>query len=339
VKSYGYSIDEFLAMTIADIRPVEGVPRLVDGLGAIEGGDFWRHRKKDGTAFDVEVLSHPLDLGPTQARLVIAQDVTARRRAGEDLRKAFEAERAASSRLRALDEMKNAFLSAVSHELRTPLSALLGSALTMERLGVDLSQVEQQDLMRAVSSNARKLERMLTDLLDLDRLTRGTVRPRLVAAELGSLVRAVVDGAGFDETHPVHVETHPMVFPVDGPKVERILENLLANAVKYTPVGTPIWVSVRRIPEGALLTVEDGGPGVPDVMRDSVFEPFRQGSNRQEHAPGVGIGLSLVSRFAQLHGGRAWVEERMGGGASFKVILRDPTAPVADRDARVAQPA
>src|SRR5206468_2745664 len=140
---------------------------------------------------------------------------------------------------------------------RTPLSALLGSALTLERLGVDLSQADQRELMRAVAANARKLERMLSDLLDLDRLTRGTVRPRPVPAELGGLVRAVVEGAEADRTHPIHMETHPMVLPVDGPKVERILENLLANAVKYTPEGTPIWVSVRRIPEGALLTVED----------------------------------------------------------------------------------
>jgi len=190
----------------------------------------------------------------------------------------------------------------------------------MERLGVDLSRKEQQEMMRAVAANARKLERMLSDLLDLDRLTRGTIRLRLVPAELGSLVRAVVEGAGFTETHPVHVETHPMVLPVDGPKVERILENLLANAVKYTPDGTPIWVTVKRISEGALLTVEDAGPGVPDVMRDLIFEPFQQGSNRREHSPGVGIGLSLVARFAELHGGRAWVEDRPGGGACFRVV-------------------
>ena len=119
-----------------------------------------------------------------------------------------------------------------------------------------------------------------------------------------------------------------MVFPVDAPKVERIVENLLANAIKYTPSGTPIWVKVERVPEGALLTVEDAGPGIPQEERATVFEPFHQGANRSTHAPGVGIGLSLVARFAELHGGRAWVDDRDGGGAAFRVLLRDPADPV-----------
>jgi signal transduction histidine kinase len=118
-----------------------------------------------------------------------------------------------------------------------------------------------------------------------------------------------------------------MVLPVDAPKVERILENLLANAVKYSPEGTPVCVRVERVPEGAILSVEDSGPGVPEDIRESMFEPFRQGDNASAHSPGVGIGLSLVARFAELHGGRAWWEAREGGGSCFRVLLRDPTAP------------
>jgi signal transduction histidine kinase len=218
----------------------------------------------------------------------------------------------------------------VSHELRTPLSAVLGSALTLERLGGELGERDRADLLRAVTSNARRLERMLSDLLDLDRLTRGVIRPRLIPEELGRLVRGVIEDSEFATERRIEVETHPMVIPVDAPKVQRILENLLANALKYTPRGTPIWVRVRRIPEGALLEVDDAGPGVPPELRETIFEPFRQGSNRDAHAPGVGIGLSLVKRFAELHRGRAWVEERPGGGAAFRVILREPSAPGPD---------
>ena len=113
----------------------------------------------------------------------------------------------------------------------------------------------------------------------------------------------------------------PVVAEVDGAQLERIIENLVTNAVRYTPAGTAIWVSVNVDSDGVLLTVEDAGPGIPPELRESVFEPFRQGSEVVSHSPGVGIGLSLVARFAELHDGRAWVEERPGGGASFRVYL------------------
>jgi signal transduction histidine kinase len=108
---------------------------------------------------------------------------------------------------------------------------------------------------------------------------------------------------------------------VDPAQVERIVENLVTNAIRYTPPETPIWVSASGGADGVLIAVEDAGPGIDPALRESIFEPFRQGSEVIKHSPGVGIGLSLVARFAELHGGRAWVEERDGGGASFRVHL------------------
>ena len=334
VAQYGYSRDEFLSMTLAEICPQEDVPRhLLSTMGG-QGEDYWRHRKKDGSILEVEVVGHEVPFGGVPARLVIVKDITLRRRMEREVRKALEAERAATSRLRALDEMKNAFLNAVSHELRTPLSVVLGSSMTLERLGLDLTLEDQRSLLHAVTANALKLQRMLADLLDLDRLTRGVLKPRLEAVEIGELVRRVVSDLDFVQNRPVEVHAGAMVFPVDTPKVERIVENLLANAMKYSPEGSPLWIRVRRVPEGAMIAVEDCGPGVPKEMRETIFEPFRQGTNTVAHAPGVGIGLSLVAKFAQLHGGRAWVEEREGGGSSFRVLLREPSAPRYDESSR-----
>ena len=125
-----------------------------------------------------------------------------------------------------------------------------------------------------------------------------------------------------DEDHPIRRNIEEGVLAeVDSPQVERIVENLVTNAIRYTPPGTPIWVTVRTENGGALIIVEDAGPGVPEELRRTIFEPFRQGNESVKHNPGVGIGLSLVSRFAEIHGGRAWVDEREGGGASFKVYL------------------
>lgn len=328
VSNYGYSRSEFLSMTIRDIRPREDVAELEQAVVSVDPSrNPWRHRTKDGTIFWAEVVSRDLGVDESSARLVVARNVSEQLRAEADLRRSFETERAATTRLRALDDMKNMFLSAVSHELRTPLAAIVGSATTLDHLGVDLTSEDQRDLVRAMLNNAVKLQRMLADLLDLDRLGRGTLRPRRAAAEVGDLIRRVVAESDFVQGRRVEVQASAMVLPVDAPKVERIVENLLANAAKYSPPGTPIWVRVTRVPEGAVIAVEDLGPGVPEEMRDAIFEPFQQGPNASLHSPGVGIGLALVARFAELHGGRAWWEERAGGGSSFRFLLRDPVAP------------
>jgi signal transduction histidine kinase len=136
-----------------------------------------------------------------------------------------------------------------------------------------------------------------------------------------------VEDAGVRDEHPVVVEAPPLRLAADAPKLERIIENLLVNAAKHTPAGTTIWVRLHAHYDGVLLLVEDEGPGVPAQLRERIFQPFHQGPNLADHAPGSGIGLALVAQFASLHGGRAWVEDRIGGGASFRVFLPDTQVP------------
>jgi PAS domain S-box-containing protein len=256
-------------------------------------------------------------------------DVTERKRAEQALRRserkyseAFRREREASQRLRALDDMKNTFLEAVSHDLRTPLTSILGSALTLEQTGLELPREDALDLVGRIAGNARKLERLLSDLLDLDRLQRGIITPQRRPTDVAALVQRSVDESIAHWKRPIEVDVRPLTASLDAAKVERILENLLSNAVRHTPEGTRIWVRTVGQDGGLLLVVEDEGPGIPADLREEVFEPFRQvPGSRSEHSPGVGVGLSLVRRFAELHGGRAWVQDRAGGGASFNVLL------------------
>jgi len=244
------------------------------------------------------------------------------REAEAKLRDALENEKLASQHLRELDALKTSILQAVSHDLRTPLTTILGVALTLEQDQGAVSPTDARDLIGRVARNARKLHRLLTDLLDLERLSMGLVAATRESVDLLPLVLMVVEETEAGD-HTVIVEGDETEANVDRAKVERILDNLVTNAVRYTPSGTRIWVHVRRTPEGAMLVVEDEGPGVPPEMRATIFEPFQQGREVVRHSPGVGIGLSLVARFAALHGGRVWVDERAGGGASFKVILPD----------------
>jgi len=257
-------------------------------------------------------------------------DVTERVRAEQALRRseqkyseAFHREREATQRLRALDEMKNTFLEAVSHDLRTPLTSILGSAVTLEQAGLELPREDAVDLLQRIASNARKLERLLSDLLDLDRLQRGIITPQRRRTDVGALVREAVQEFEQLGGREVLFDSPPLPGDVDPPKVERIVENLLSNASRHTPGDRRIWARAERTDDGILLTVEDEGDGVPDDLKDAIFEPFRQAPGPAAASPGVGVGLSLVARFAELHGGRAWVEDRPGGGASFKVLLAE----------------
>ena len=242
-----------------------------------------------------------------------------------DVRRALELEREATRRLRALDEMKNTFLDAVSHELRTPLAAIVGIGLTLEHKADILADADRSDLYTRLVANARKLDRLLNDLLDLDRLTHGIVAPKRRPTDVAALAARIADDWGLLNGRRPQVVAQPVTISLDPGKVERIIENLLANAARHTPRDTPVWIRVEHPPggDGVLLAVEDAGAGVPAELRDSVFEPFRQGPDTPTHAPGVGIGLTLVARFAELHGGRAWVEERAGGGSSFRVLIPD----------------
>jgi len=293
------------------------------GLGAEEAVE---EIASNGRIHEVTVSSLTDHLGWPTGQLLVARDVTERRQVERHLRDSLEREQASTRHLRALDQMKGTFLQAVSHDLRTPLASVLGIAITLQRRHLDLGRDEVADLLHRLSKSARKMDRLLNDLLDLDRLAQPTVSPERECVDIGELVERMVKEAVAEllDRRPVHMEACPLRMEVDPPKLERIVENLLANVARHTPAGTPVWVRVESSDQGALLVVEDAGPGVPDQLRETIFEPFRQGPRPASHAPGLGVGLALVRVFAQLHGGRAWVQEREGGGASFRVHLPDP---------------
>jgi signal transduction histidine kinase len=233
------------------------------------------------------------------------------------------AQRETARRLAALEEQKNILLTAVSHELRTPLTAILGASVTLERAGGRLSEEAIADLLGGLSASARKLDRLLTNLFDLEQLASGAIPLHRRPFDIGALLEQVAARWRSDTPWPLVCAPSTTVW-LDPDKVERIVEELLANTTRHTPPGTPVWIRADRQGTGVRLAVEDAGPGVPSELRASVFERFRHGDTAPTYAPGLGIGLSLVLRLAELHGGSAWVEDRHGAGASFQVILPGP---------------
>src|SRR5919108_184168 len=258
----------------------------------------------------------------------VLYDITEQKRAEQELAQALEMERRAVDRLRQADDMKNTFLTAVSHDLRTPLAAILGSAITLENADeLGIGDDDRRQLTRSLARKAKRLTAIVSDLLDIDRLTRGLVQPRRELMDVGALLgRTVAESDVLDE-RTVHVQAEPIDAWIDESMVVRIVENLLVNATKHTPPRATIWVGARRVENGVIVIVEDDGPGIAPEERDRLFEPFERGE-ASAPSPGLGIGLSLVARFAEAHGGRAWVEDRVGGGASFRVLFPDPASRV-----------
>ena len=241
----------------------------------------------------------------------------------QELKDSLRRELAAADRLRAADAMKDTFLRAVSHDLRTPLTAMLGVAVTLERTRLNLPREQALDLVAMLVEKTRKLERLLKDLLDLNRLEEGVLEPNRSLTDVRELVHRVVTEVDQLAGWPIDIEAEPVQAFIDGPKVERIVENLLLNTTRHTPPGTRVWVKALARGADLELIVEDAGPG---ELAGTIFEAFRRGGAAAPtlaHARGVGIGLSLVARFAALHGGHAWVDERWGGGAAFHVLLPD----------------
>ena len=322
----GHAVEDILADATVPARHAApgsrlGVERVWED-GELSGVVTYEFRCADGRWIHLE--EHFAAVQDEHGRIVGAQgivfDVSARQEAHQRLQVALEAEQAAVEQYQATLGIQEAFIQAVSHELRTPLTVVLGLAKTLDQ-HPDLDRDQRQRLIGRLSVNAARLGRLLDDLIDLNRISRDALEVVTQPLVLVDLCQTVVDEMDTNN-HRVTIEGEPIVVPVDRARIERAIDNLIRNAIRHTPPGSNVWVRVTSWGDGAMLAVEDDGPGVPDPLKEAVFEPFRQGPAASHDAsPGTGIGLNLVAKFVELHGGRVWVEDRQGGGARFVVRL------------------
>jgi two-component system sensor histidine kinase KdpD len=256
----------------------------------------------------------------TTAVVVSALAARARRRA--ELAEAREREAAAraaaeleAEALRRSDALKTALLHAVSHDLRSPLTAIVAAASGLANPQVTLDEVDRRELVETIRSEAERLDRLVGNLLDLSRLRAGAAVPHPELWTVDDLVSRALDelGSRGDRVDVVLEGEVPLV-EVDAAQLERVLVNLLDNALKFSPVDTRVVLRVETRDGAVLLHVVDAGPGLTD--REIVFEPFQSAGERR----GAGLGLAIARGFAEANGALVWADatER---GAHFVVEL------------------
>jgi two-component system, OmpR family, sensor histidine kinase KdpD len=257
-------------------------------------------------------------------------DAGARRRLGPALdsllevaadRERLAGEALEAEALRRADMMKTALLRAVSHDLRTPLMAISTSAGALARSDLSLDDADRRELLETTLAASQQLDHLVGNLLDLSRLQAGAAQPDQALTGLEELVIAALDELGVEGSRvQVTFADESLTVRVDPHQIQRVLVNLLENAIKYSPLDESVRVQVSATPSEAVVRVIDHGPGVPPEERERIFEPFQRGS-RGTNAPGAGLGLAIARGFTEANDGRLTVESRSGQGATFVLSL------------------
>jgi signal transduction histidine kinase/DNA-directed RNA polymerase specialized sigma24 family protein len=260
--------------------------------------------------------------GPTAQDVEVFQMLATQAAVALENARQFERQRRAMDRIAELDRMKSDFLSNVSHELRTPLTVISGVGRTLEESWHNLSEDDRTDLLGRLNANAATLDTMVAELLDFGRLDAGRLDAEPGDVDLRELVEGITDRlASLFRGHLVNVDVEQgLTVRADPLLIERVVENLLANAAKYTPPGSLVRVSAVSEGREARITVEDDGPGIAADELTHIGERFFRGGN-STRTRGTGLGLALVSEILDLHGTYLEVESDLGVGSRFSFQL------------------
>lgn len=226
-----------------------------------------------------------------------------------------------------------ALLSAVSHDIRAPLASIRMMTEILEDRADAITVAQRSELVHRVRVEARRTEGVLADLVSANRVGAGLNAPHRQQVDLDQLVRSAAREFANDDHEVCVGELHgDLMIWADRAQMERILDNLISNAVRHTPRGSRVIVDAIERDGEIEISVSDNGPGVPEDMRLRIFDAYVRG-DRSGDRPGTGLGLFLVQQFAQFHGGRAWYQAAPGGGARVLVSLPHIVAPRDDLSA------
>ena len=232
------------------------------------------------------------------------------------------AKEAHEERLKAeAQHVRNAFLSSVSHDLRTPLAVVAGAASALLQKDTALNRSDRLELLRTIHEETDRLERIIRNVLNLTRLESGAIKISKEWQPLEEIIGVVLNRlAERLKERPLSLKIPPdlPLVPFDALLMEQVFSNLLENALRHTPSGTPIDITITPEPEAMMIDIGDRGPGIPVQEEETIFSKFTRSTHTRM---GAGIGLSICRAIIEAHGGRIWAENRPGGGAAFKFIL------------------
>jgi two-component system sensor histidine kinase KdpD len=286
-------------------RPAGEAPYPLEAAGRTVGAIY--------TATDPNVDAQRRFLPALAALLAVAED-----------RDRLEREALEAETLRRSDLVKTALLRAVSHDLRTPLTGIRTAVGALRNPTLHLSDSDRDELLDTIEVDSERLSKLVADLLDLSRLEAGSAAPDRELWSLDDLVRDAIDELGARDR--VDVVGEPPLVEVDPVQIQRVLANLMENAIKYSPPDARVLVRITATRKEAIVRVVDQGPGLPESELERVFEPFYRHASDQQ--AGAGLGLAIARGFAAANGGRVWAESRPQQGATFALALPVVEAPV-----------
>ncbi|MET0827522.1 MAG: ATP-binding protein [Acidimicrobiales bacterium] len=243
----------------------------------------------------------------------------------------LQAQAGRASELAAANDLRGALLQAVSHDLRTPLAGIKASISSLRQRGITWTPEQVAEFQRIIEEETDRLDNLVENLLDMSRLQSGAVRTQLGPVTIDGVVLTALAGLG-PRAERVTVDVAEDLPPVvaDRALLERVIANLVDNALKLAPPDTPVRVEAGEVPEGIDVRVVDRGPGVDPHDRDQLFEPFQRTT---DHGTGVGLGLAIARGFLDAMGAEIVLEDTPGGGLTAVVRLRrsDQRVPVGRR--------